>query len=92
MPNLSAAGASTHLLPSSADSSPTSPSPAASPVITIDSTFRLYRRRYFVLVVFSSLAFLNNVVCYTFASISHIAKAEYPSISLSSLVTYFFLT
>ena len=95
MPNLSAAGASEHLLPppSSADSSPDdSPSPQSSPVITVSSTFRLYRRRYFVLFIFSSLAFLNNVICYTFASISHLAKAEYPTISLSSLVSFFFLT
>ena len=92
MPNLTASGASEHLLPASADSSPLSPSPSLSPLVTVDSTFRLYRRRYFVLFIFSSLALLNNVVCYTFASISHVAKAEYPTLSLSSLVTYFFLT
>ena len=94
MPNLSAAGASIHLLPptSPSNSSPTTPSPLSSPLITVTSTFRLYRRRYFVLFIFSSLAFVNNVICYTFASISHLAKAEYPTISLSSLVTFFFLT
>ena len=95
MPNLTSQGATEHLLispphASSASASPSSPS--ASPQLTIDSEFRLYKRRYFVLFLFSSLAFLNNVVCYTFASISHIAKPDYPNMSLSSLVSYFFIT
>ena len=93
MPNLTSQGATEHLLISPPHSSASLVSdPCASPQVTIDSEFRLYKRRYFVLFLFSSLAFLNNVVCYTFASISHIAKPDYPNLSLSSLVSYFFLT
>ena len=95
MPNLTSQGATEHLLisPPHASTSAASPSsPSASPALTIDSEFKLYKRRYFVLFLFSSLAFLNNVVCYTFASISHIAKPDYPNMSLSSLVSYFFIT
>ena len=96
MPNLTSQGATEHLLispPHSSIHSAASPtSPSASPQVTVDSEFRLYKRRYFVLFLFSSLAFLNNVVCYTFASISHIAKPDYPNMSLSSLVSYFFIT
>ena len=97
MTTVASAGSSEHLQltlspPSELSPQPRSASPLPSPVVTVDSSFRLYRRRYFVLFVFSSLAFLNNVVCYSFASISAIAHAEYPSISLSSLVSLFFLT
>ena len=96
MPNLTSHGATEHLLispPPHASLSAASPlSPSASPQLTINSDFKLYKRRYFVLFLFSSLAFLNNVVCYTFASISHIAKPQYPNMSLSSLVSYFFIT
>ena len=94
MPNLTSQGATEHLLisPPHAATCSSPSSPSASPQLTIDSEFRLYKRRYFVLFLFSSLAFLNNVVCYTFASISHIAKPDYPNLSLSSLVSYFFIT
>lgn len=58
------------------------------------ATYKLYKRRWFVLILFSSLAMLNNVVCYSFASINQFAMQEYPAIgqSLSHLITYFFIT
>jgi len=43
--------------------------------------------------MFSALAFMNNVVCYTFAPIAHLAEEFYAeAIPLSFLITIFFIT
>src|SRR4051812_20503574 len=61
--------------------------------------FKLYLHRWLVLFIFSGLAFLNNLICYTFASIHHLARDYYtdpinPSATphLADLVSAFFIT
>jgi hypothetical protein len=58
--------------------------------------FRLYKRRWLMLVLFSIHALCNNMVCYTFAPVSDLADEYYSSDSysfpLDLLITIFFIT
>ena len=61
--------------------------------ISKHTIYKLYHRRWFMLLLFASCAFLNNLVCYTFAPIADIAFELYgDNFPISVLITIFFIS
>jgi hypothetical protein len=60
-----------------ASSIPISSSGTASPRLGAAPSFRVYRRRWLMLALFSMHAICNNLVCYTFAPVTDLAEEYY---------------